>query len=1140
MSSPCRLRWLAAFVYTTCLLLPGVLSQAPLNGLHTRVFVDLPQTNITVLGHSGVTAFGTAFYTGARAAANLLNVTVFGAVPDLSQTISLLTQVVRMNDAFNQNTGAIVATIPDPVIVGLPIKAAAAAGMPMFTANSGYDVAPGLGVVSHVGQNETAAGYIVGKAMLASGKTNPVCVLSDLQNVGVNQRCTGMYAAFNEHLGTSYSLTPGSLNVALTGSIYQYTTQAVATITSFLDSNPAVDCVMSATSSVFPTVLQALAAAQPRSVTPYHACLDLTYSLVGSVNANTAQMVINQNAYLQGFLPVMYAWPYLMVNETVSSQYVPSGPVAVTASNLAAQNATLAMSGIVNLNTTGRRAYVILHSQSLIASDIGMVKGLTDMAALSKYNLTFAPRTEYALSNYTGYVTAALAGCTSNAATCPHALIVSNAEPAFVNFARTSAAAASVPLFVIGTSGAANDTSGTFYVGADDFAMGASAAAVLQKAGVRKPMCVIHDSVAATHPQRCAGAASVFPNMPAPVWVDGFDTNAAVFALSTAVTSDIDGFVCASENSCDGAIAYISSSYGRRMPIVSVGHNTNTLISLANGVVQAIVDLKPYAAGFLTLGHVVVQLDAVSQVIAKPLPVGGNLRTYACPRGYRVNRDPALPLYQAMPSGHAGLGQLCVPCDVGTYSAADNSLQCSQPPLGYYVSGPPGQYSLKSCNDTAGATQAQCKAYFSTQETPTSTGVVYALYIIAGTLMAAILAVMVLIWVYRKTPTIKRASPVFSELICFGGLMGCASVFFMFGATAAGCMAFITLLSISYGLTLGSLLMKNYRLYKLFNTFRKSYKFSDRLLAVYVGSVVAVEALLLIVWGSIDTPSHRTFQNAIQTYGVCSSANPVVQNTFQSLLIAYNGLLLVAGLVLAVKSRSLSGEYAESKYIAMSSYQVTLCAVLGLGAANATTMDISFRNAIVGMTILVGFASTVFVMFGPRLFTLIRQSQDNKTEAKLTATTNSQLDQGNKAVQRTATLLKSAAGAQGRSITATVSFKGSGFMAAFERRTAQLSHDDAGVVFVHVKAPGASGMGMSFSVASDAFKWRTGRAEGSIEFYNGRHNLVMQFANDDDLQLWQARLPASQGSKTNTQITSVKKATSASARADGKGGAEAE
>ncbi|KAL7751191.1 hypothetical protein RI367_003397 [Sorochytrium milnesiophthora] len=1112
MNSPCKLRWLAVFIYTTCLLLPVALSQAPLNGLHTRVFVDLPQTNITVLGHSAGTAFGTAFYTGARAAANLLNVTVFGAVPDLSQTISLLTQVVRMNDAFNQNTGAIVATIPDPVIVGLPIKAAAAAGMPMFTANSGYDVAPGLGVVSHVGQNETAAGYIVGKAMLASGKTNPVCVLSDLQNVGVNQRCTGMYAAFNEHLGTSYSLTPGSLNVALTGSIYQYTTQAVATITSFLDSNPAVDCVMSATSSVFPTVLQALAAAQPRSVTPYHACVDFTYSLAGSVNTSVAQMVINQNAYLQGFLPVMYAWPYLMVNETVSSQYVPSGPVAVTASNVVAQNATLAMSGIVNLNTTGRRAYVILHSQSLIASDIGMVKGLTDMAALSKYNLTFAPRTEYALSNYTGYVTAALAGCTSNAATCPHALIVSNAEPAFVNFARTSAAAASVPLFVIGTSGAANDTSGTFYVGADDFAMGASAAAVLQKAGVRKPMCVIHDSVAATHPQRCAGAASVFPNMPAPEWVDGFDTNAAVFRLIPAVTSDIDGFVCASENACDGAIAYTNSSYGRRMPIVSVGHNTNTLISLANGVVQAIVDLKPYAAGFLTLGHVVVQLDAVSQVISKPLPVGGDLRTYACPRGYRVNRDPALPLYKAMPS----------------------------PPLGYYVSGPPGQYSLKSCNDTAGATQAQCKAYFSTQETPTSTGVVYALYIIAGTLMAAILAVMVLIWVYRKTPTIKRASPVFSELICFGGLMGCASVFFMFGATAAGCMAFITLLSISYGLTLGSLLMKNYRLYKLFNTFRKNYKFSDRLLAIYVGSVVAVEVLLLIVWGSIDTPSHRTFQNAIQTYGVCSSANPVVQNIFQSLLIAYNGLLLVAGLVLAVKSRSLSGEYAESKYIAMSSYQVTLCAVLGLGAANATTMDISFRNAIVGMTILVGFASTVFVMFGPRLYTLVLQSQDNKGELKLAATTQSQAGQGTKSVQRTATISPGATGAQGRGITATVSFKGSGFLQGFERRTARLLHDDAGIVFVHVTAHGASGTGTSFCVAPDAFKWRPGRAEGSVEFYNGRHILIMQFANDDDLQLWQARLPANSGSKIGTQVSSAKKATSGGGQKEVKGSAEAE
>ncbi|KAL7749282.1 hypothetical protein RI367_005434 [Sorochytrium milnesiophthora] len=1111
----CSAAWLRAVVGLS-VFIAAASAQAPLNGKHTRAFVDLPQTNITFLGHSGATVFGVTFYNGAKAAAKLLKFPMFGATPDPSLTVNLLTQVVRMNDAFNNNTGAIVATIPDPSIVGVPLHAVAAAGMPVWAANSGYDVASSLGVINYVGQNETGAGYLVGKTMLANNRTTPICVLPDLQNTAINSRCTGLFAAFNERLGTNYSLSPGSPAVALTGSIYQYANLSVTTITNFLNAHPNIDCIMSATTSVLSTVLTALNNTQSRIVAPYHACVDFNLGMAANLQAGYIQMAVNQNVYLQSFLTVMYALPYLMVNETVSSPVVTSGPVGVTMANLAAQNATNAMAGVTQLNVTGRRAYVILHTNALLATDSGMVRGLSDMAHLSGYNLTFAPRTtEYSLSTYTALVTNALAGCASNSTTCPHALIVSNAEPALVNFARNSAATASIPLFVIGASGALADMSSTFYVGADDFAMGVSAANTLAAAGVRKPLCLLHDQVAATLPNRCAGAASVYPNMPAALWIDGFDTSAVNFSLSSAVTADIDGFICASEAACDGTIYYATKVATRRMPIVSIGHNTNTLISMALGVVIAVIDLQPYAVGFLTLGHVIAQLDTLNQVEARPLQVGGTVRTYACPRGYMVNPDYALPLYQTMPSGISGFGKLCQPCPAGTYAAVDNAMQCLAPPTGYYVYGPPGQSSYAPCNDGIGITQAQCASYFALQEVPTSAGVVVALYVFAGILMAGIVAVMVLIWLYRATPTLKRASPVFCELICLGGLLGCGSVFFMFGTTTAGCMAFICLLCFSYAMTLGSLIFKNYRLYKIFNTFRKNYKFSDGQLAKYVVAVVLVEIAIVAAWAGVDAPSHQLFRNAISTYGVCASANPTHQAIFQSLLIVYNGLLLVGGLVLAVKSRGLTAEFAESKYIGLSCYQITLCALLGLAVASTPSMDISFRNAIVGFAILVGFSGTIFVMFGQRLLQVIREKRDNDAEQLKSGPINSTL-----ILQRTSAMTQSAGAKTG---PVMVSFKGLGMLAAFERRVAELTKNEAGTFYVHVNAPSGNALGVSFCVGPGAYKWRKGPSEGSLEFYRGRHVLAMQFAQDTDLASWLARLPAHQDSKPGTQVQSAKK-----------------
>jgi simple sugar transport system substrate-binding protein len=75
--------------------------------------------------------------------------------------------------------------------LGPSIKAAVAAGIPVFSMNSGSDVAESLGVIAHVGQTEYEAGYGGGKRMAAAGIHKAICVNQEVGNVALDLRCQG-------------------------------------------------------------------------------------------------------------------------------------------------------------------------------------------------------------------------------------------------------------------------------------------------------------------------------------------------------------------------------------------------------------------------------------------------------------------------------------------------------------------------------------------------------------------------------------------------------------------------------------------------------------------------------------------------------------------------------------------------------------------------------------------------------------------------------------------------------------------------------------------------------------------------------------------------------------------------------------
>jgi simple sugar transport system substrate-binding protein len=234
--------------------------------------------------------------------------------------------------AMAQLIDAVVATNPDGLVVSIPdadalgpsIKAAVDAGIPVISINSGYDVAQSLGVMAHIGQTEYEAGYGGGQRMAAAGATHALCVNQEVGNVALDQRCQGFTDAMAEA-----GATVDVLAVDLADP-----TGAANRIGAALTADSSIDSVM----ALGPTgSLPALQAITDEGMlgTIKLATFDLSADVLQAIVDGNMLFAIDQQQYMQGYLPIVYLTLYLYNLNTPGQFLIPTGPGFVTQDNAA-------------------------------------------------------------------------------------------------------------------------------------------------------------------------------------------------------------------------------------------------------------------------------------------------------------------------------------------------------------------------------------------------------------------------------------------------------------------------------------------------------------------------------------------------------------------------------------------------------------------------------------------------------------------------------------------------------------------------------------------------------------------------------------------------------------------------------------
>lgn len=249
------------------------------------------EVRIAVVTHGQASsAFWAIVRNGMQTAARQVDATVTYRSPDVFS-------VERMSELID----AAAASRPDGLVVSLPdpavrpaIRRAVAAGIPVVSINSGYDQFDRFGAMAHVGQDEARAGFEAGRRLAAAGVEHAVCLNLEKGNAALDTRCASFARALRARGATSRSVEvnlddPAATRRLLTG----------------VFRSERIDGALALSSSGAEAALDALRAVR-RLGDVRIGTFDMSPVVLRAVRAGDVLFAIDQQPWLQGYLPVVY------------------------------------------------------------------------------------------------------------------------------------------------------------------------------------------------------------------------------------------------------------------------------------------------------------------------------------------------------------------------------------------------------------------------------------------------------------------------------------------------------------------------------------------------------------------------------------------------------------------------------------------------------------------------------------------------------------------------------------------------------------------------------------------------------------------------------------------------------------------
>ncbi|HWI31578.1 MAG TPA: sugar ABC transporter substrate-binding protein, partial [Microbacterium sp.] len=223
--------------------------------------------------------------------------------------------------AVSQKVDGLAVSVPNADAIKGSLAKAKAAGIPIITLNSGADQFQELGAITHVGQTEEIAGEAAGKKLKDAGVKKVLCVIHEQNNIGLQQRCDGVKKGFGGPVTNQQ--VKGTEDIATTQTEIKSKLQADKSFDGVIALNPDIASA-------------AVTAVKGASSSAKIATFDLTPNVIKDIKAGTVLFAVDQQQYLQGYLPIVFLKLFKVNANTVGGGLpVLTGPGFVDKSNAA-------------------------------------------------------------------------------------------------------------------------------------------------------------------------------------------------------------------------------------------------------------------------------------------------------------------------------------------------------------------------------------------------------------------------------------------------------------------------------------------------------------------------------------------------------------------------------------------------------------------------------------------------------------------------------------------------------------------------------------------------------------------------------------------------------------------------------------
>ena len=206
-------------------------------------------------------------------------------------------------------------------------KQAASSGIPLILMNNCGTTASGQsyiaysGAITCVGQPETAAGTQAGIRLKADGGTKLLCIIHEATSTSLRDRCAGAKTGFGGN-EKDLVLDNAKSNVS----------SATATLQAALSADSAIDSILALDPDVAKNIVEA--AVTGANSKAKIATFDISTGVVADIQSGKIDFAIDQQQYLQGYLPIVFLKLYKLNANTVGGfDIVKSGPGIVDKSN---------------------------------------------------------------------------------------------------------------------------------------------------------------------------------------------------------------------------------------------------------------------------------------------------------------------------------------------------------------------------------------------------------------------------------------------------------------------------------------------------------------------------------------------------------------------------------------------------------------------------------------------------------------------------------------------------------------------------------------------------------------------------------------------------------------------------------------